>query len=81
LFRNKKGFDFQFAGRVKSSVALWWEEETFPIGLANRLAPISEFEFGSDGFFGVHKSACSAGVACPQIQPALPLYYMRFLQG
>ncbi|KAJ7271824.1 auxin efflux carrier [Mycena rebaudengoi] len=42
-------------------------DETFPIGLASRLAPISEFEFGSDGFFGVRKSACSAGMACPQI--------------
>ncbi|KAJ7234551.1 hypothetical protein C8J57DRAFT_1249110 [Mycena rebaudengoi] len=47
--------------------------ETFPIGLANWLAPISEFEFGSDGFFGVRKSACSAGMACLQIQQALPL--------
>ncbi|KAJ7235351.1 hypothetical protein C8J57DRAFT_1572094 [Mycena rebaudengoi] len=45
------------------TLALWPEESTFPIGLANRLAPISEFEFGSDGFFGVGKSTCSAGVA------------------
>ncbi|KAJ7234844.1 hypothetical protein C8J57DRAFT_1248989 [Mycena rebaudengoi] len=31
--------------------------ETFPICLENRLAPISEFKFGSDGFFGVGKLA------------------------
>jgi hypothetical protein len=55
--------------------------ETFPIGLANWLAPISEFEFGSDGFFGVRKSACSTGVACPQLQPVVPLYSIHFIGG
>ncbi|KAJ7288690.1 hypothetical protein C8J57DRAFT_1460136 [Mycena rebaudengoi] len=64
---------------LKSLVTPAQITETFPIGLANRRPPISELEFGCDGFFGVRKSACSAGVACHQIQPALPLrrHHMR----
>jgi hypothetical protein len=32
-------------------------------------------------FFGVRKSACSAGVACPLIQPVVPLYFIHFIGG
>jgi hypothetical protein len=51
----------------------WMPIETFPIGLADWRAPISEFEFGCDGVRGVGKSACAACVACVQIQPAYSL--------
>ncbi|KAJ7201465.1 hypothetical protein C8J57DRAFT_1260860 [Mycena rebaudengoi] len=47
--------------------------ETFLFGLAERLAPISEFEFRSDGFDGRAKLACLACVACGQMQLAFPL--------
>ncbi|KAJ7264270.1 hypothetical protein C8J57DRAFT_1230743 [Mycena rebaudengoi] len=47
------GYDLRYKLISKHCIIDRLVAETFLIGLANRLAPISEFKFGSDGFSGV----------------------------